>query len=168
MIRRLSVTIVKITLTVCLMFLGGYASGAIFVLDPNDNYDQGFGTPDTNLRSVYTNEMPYPSPGDVNGDGYFNFGDMITMFSRSGDKYGDPTVTDREWIDGDFTGDGAFTFADMLLAFTELGPYYGGEQYAIPLSEPAAIPEPGSVIIWTLLALACAGLFIWRRLRMPR
>ncbi|GAF74257.1 unnamed protein product, partial [marine sediment metagenome] len=87
-------------------------------------------------------------PGDVNGDGYFSFGDMITMFSRSGDKYGDPTVTDRDWIDGDFTGDGSFTFGDLIFAFSSLGKQYGRGPYATPpvplvIEENAAELEVG-------------------------
>jgi len=78
-------------------------------------------------------------PGDVNGDGRFDFDDLVIIFSDNA-SYGAPAAG-LTWLEGDFNGDGAFDFADLQLAFAKLGPHYSQPYYAAPLSSGAIQAE---------------------------
>jgi len=117
-------------------------------------------------------ELFQAAPGDANGDGYFTFEDLISIFSLGGPLYGDGDNDNCDWFSGDFNGDHDFDFADLVLAFSTLGPHYGdSEPYPIDTlggqvySSVTPVPEPSTL---ALLSLAPVAVFCARRFRQRK
>jgi hypothetical protein len=54
-------------------------------------------------------------PGDSNGDGRFNTGDLVLIFQAG--KYEDALGNNTSFEEGDWNGDGDFTSSDLVYAF---------------------------------------------------
>ena len=56
-------------------------------------------------------------PGDSNGDGIFDSGDLITVFQAG--EYEDAITGNSTFEEGDWDGDGDFTSSDLVYVFRE-------------------------------------------------
>ena len=75
---------------------------------------------------------PGPVPGDSNGDGVFDSGDLVAVFSAG--EYEDDIAGNSTFEEGDWNGDGDFDSTDLVFVFTA-GNYVSG---ASPLQFNAA------------------------------
>lgn len=82
--------------------------------------------------------------GDANLDGQFNSGDFITVFQVG--EYEDASNGNSTWAEGDWNGDADFNSSDFIAAF-QTGGYEAGPRPAV-----AAVPEPSSMALFSLLA----------------
>ena len=101
--------------------------------------------------------------GDANQDGKVDFTDLnivVTYYNQPGD-----------WTKGDFNNDGRVNFTDLNTVVT-----YYNQSLASTLTKydrfdldnvsvSAIIPEPATIIVWSLLGMATAGYGLWRRRR---
>ena len=85
--------------------------------------------------------------GDSNLDGEFNSGDLVTVFGVG--EYEDATDGNSGWEDGDWNGDMDFNSSDLVTAFSD-GGYEQGPRAAVA----AAVPEPSTIVLCFLAALA--------------
>ena len=95
---------------------------------------------------------PTNIPGDANGDGMVDVGDLGIL----GGNWG--TLTGMTWADGDFTGDGAVDVGDLGVLGGNWGFGTGGSPEPFPGIN--AIPEP---TVMVLLSVGVLGLLRRRR-----
>lgn len=97
--------------------------------------------------------------GDANRDGTVNFTDLnivVTYYNQPGD-----------WAKGDFNNDGRVNFTDLNTVVT----YYNQsletttkfDEFGLDNVSIYYIPEPATIIVWSLLGMAAAGYGVWRR-----
>jgi hypothetical protein len=86
--------------------------------------------------------------GDANGDGKVNISDLTTVLSNFGKTAG------MSWSTGDFTGDGKVDIKDLTIVLAN----YGEPASA---SAPSAVPEPSSLVLLGIGAVALLAL--WRK-----
>ena len=103
--------------------------------------DRVFLVKDSTLKNSYI--------GDSNLDGEFNSSDFVAVFGAA--KY--ETDLAAGWAEGDWNGDGLFNSSDFVAAFSDGG-------YELGPRQPAAVPEPSSVV---LLLMGLAALARRRR-----
>ena len=104
----------------------------------------GDGKTDAADRNAWVTDLQMSWIGDSNFDGEFNSSDFVVVFGAA--KYErDEAATYRE---GDWNGDMLFNSSDFVAAFSS-GGYEKG-----PLPAPAAVPEPSSLSLLFLGALA--------------
>ncbi len=112
------------------------------------------GTDDMGDFLNYTNScfsdwyvVPPGTPGDANGDGQVDVNDLTIVLSNFGQ-------TGMAWAQGEFTGSGTVDVNDLTIVLANFG-------QTAASSAPAAVPEPGALL---LLAAAVSGLlaFGWK------
>ena len=103
--------------------------------DPRGDFN-GDGTTDINDRTLWIADIQKSWVGDSNFDGEFNSGDLVAVFTAG--KY--ETGEMAGYADGDWDGDMIFGSGDLVFAFTD-GGYEQGPRL------PAAVPEPGSLVL---------------------
>ena len=101
---------------------------------------------DAHDRVVWVEQEAETWFGDANLDGEFNSNDFVEVFAVG--KY--ETNEEVGWAEGDWDGSNRFDRADFVAAFQ------GGGYEAGPRTIPQAVPEPGGMVGWLLVAL------IWR------
>ena len=112
--------------------------------DPTLRIDDGSLT-DATERVNYVHDVLGTWIGDSNFDGEFNSTDFVVVFGAG--EYEDELAVNSTWATGDWNGDGEFNSSDFVAAFVD-GGYEKGPR-------PAAVPEPSSVVLLLMGALAC-------------
>ncbi len=84
------------------------------------------------------------APGDANGDGIVNLGDLQIL----GDHW---QSTAAAWADGDFTGDGIVNLADLQIIGDHWGDIISLDEAITSLE--ATIPEPQSLVVLAAFAV---------------
>ena len=88
--------------------------------------------------------------GDINLDNKVNRADMAQLVRHLGSEEG-------TWETGDFDRDGATGLSDLVILRENLGARQ-------PAEVSHVVPEPTSLVAWTLLGITIIGLG-WRRRR---
>jgi hypothetical protein len=108
-------------------------------------------------RDIWVRDLKKTWFGDVNLDGEFNSGDLVTAFQIG--EYEDGIAGNSGWGEGDWTGDAEFTSGDFVLAFQDGGFEQG------PRAAVSAVPEPTGVLLLSVALLAAFGLIARPRVR---
>ena len=113
---------------------------------------------------MFFTDLPLFSPSivEINGGAALNAASSNTLvyqspITLSGDRK-EAWVTFDSLLD---TGE----FFDLHVPIENLGT---GDGSFVLTQTPTAIPEPASVIVWSLLGIGWAGLCVWRRRGKPR
>ncbi|MEZ6117638.1 MAG: hypothetical protein R3C28_13850 [Pirellulaceae bacterium] len=80
--------------------------------------------------------MIQAKPGDANGDGVFNSGDLIVVFAAG--EYEDLVAANSDWTTGDWNGDFEFDSSDLIVAFQD-GSYTDAATKIQPVPEPSTL-----------------------------
>ena len=101
---------------------------------------------DEAARKTYVHDTLGTWIGDSNKDGEFNSSDLVFVLEAG--EYEDATDGNSTWVEGDWTGDGDFNSSDLVYALGD-GGYEAG-----PRAATAAVPEPSSIVLLLVGALA--------------
>lgn len=86
------------------------------------------------------------TPNDLDGDGGVGQSDLDLILNRFGDN-----VQAGNWLLGDANGDGMVGIGDVDIILAHWGDGYGA-----PISAPAGVPEPASLVLLSGALLACS------------
>ena len=92
------------------------------------------------LRLIWIRTLRETWVGDSNLDNEFNSSDLVQIFGEG--RY--ETGESAGWASGDWNGDMLFNSSDLVFAFSDGGYEMG------PLVQPAAVPEPSSIVLLLL------------------
>ncbi|MCA9200922.1 MAG: lamin tail domain-containing protein [Planctomycetales bacterium] len=107
----------------------------------NPNYDlDANGTIDRQDVLYLVRNILHTNLGDSNGDGIFNSGDLVQVFTAG--QYEDAVAGNSTWSTGDWNCDGEFATSDLVFAFQE-GTY---SATAVPVSSTGSSWSAGILL----------------------